>query len=74
MSTPGEKVGDGPGDVEPQAENGTGTRMLTDDEIDAAAATDPYVASELDAEPGLDVAPDSADQDAARGQNGPRGI
>ena len=56
----------------PQAD--TGTRMLTDDEIDAAAATDPFVASELDAEPGLDVAPDSADQDVARGQNGPRGI
>ena len=31
----------------------TGTRMLTDEEIEAAASTDPYQASELDAEPTL---------------------
>lgn len=52
----------------------TGTRMLTDEEIDGAASTDPFVASELDAEPALDVAPDSVDQDATRGQNGAHGI
>ncbi len=78
MSTSGEMVGDGPSDVEPQAENDTGTRMLTDEEIDAAASTDPAEAAvldaepDLDAEPALDVAPDSADQDATRGQDGPR--
>lgn len=74
MSTPGEKVGDGPSDVEPQAENDTGARILTDDEIDAAASTDPATAGELDAEPALDVAPDSADQDATRSQNGQQGV
>jgi ribosome-associated toxin RatA of RatAB toxin-antitoxin module len=52
----------------------TGTRMLTDEEIDAAASTDPAAAGMLDAEPALDVAPDSADQDATRGQDGSRGI
>jgi hypothetical protein len=48
--------------------------MLTDEEIDAAASTDPAAAGMLDAEPALDVAPDSADQDATRGQDGSRGI
>jgi ribosome-associated toxin RatA of RatAB toxin-antitoxin module len=52
----------------------TGTRMLTDEEIDAAASTDPAAAGMLDAEPALDVAPDSADQDATRGQDGSRGL
>jgi ribosome-associated toxin RatA of RatAB toxin-antitoxin module len=60
------------GSSTPQAD--TGTRMLTDEEIDAAASTDPYVAGELDAEPdldaepALDAAPDSADQDATSGR------
>ena len=80
MSTPGEMVGDGPSDVQPQAENDTGTRMLTDEEIDAAASTDPAEAGVLDAEPDvdaepvLDVAPDSADQDATRGQDATRDL
>lgn len=69
MSTPGEMVGDGPSDVQPQGESDTGTRMLTDEEIDAAASTDPAEAGVLDAEPDLDVAPDSADQDATRDQD-----
>jgi ribosome-associated toxin RatA of RatAB toxin-antitoxin module len=60
------------GSSTPQAD--TGTRMLTDEEIEAAASTDPYEAGELDAEPDLDVAPDSADQDTARGQDGSRRI
>lgn len=66
MSTPIENVGDGPSIVEGQGESDAGTRILTDEEIDAAASTDPSLAGELDAETALDVAPDSADQDATR--------
>lgn len=74
MSTPVENAGEDPSIVEGQAESDADTRMLTDEEIDAAASTDPAAAGELDAQTALDVAPDAADQDATRSQDGQQGV